>query len=197
MQLTCLITTHHHISWSPIPQIQLNIKGVSVAPHFTLKTENANNTLGTSKLKLQISLTSNKMALEHKQAMTEKLNEGADKKQLTYSNLSFCSYFYSLYANLFFTMVSAESTLPLLHITFANKQLIPTHMMKTCYWHKKYNPWTLSTALPFCWCFQLFLWVFHHLLLFLNPKMLMAIYCEGCSMPTHAPKSRWWLQANF
>ena len=77
MQLTCLIVAHHHVWWHSIPQIQLNIKGVSVAPHFTLATENADNTLGTSKLKLQISITSNKMALELKQAMTEQLNEGA------------------------------------------------------------------------------------------------------------------------
>ena len=45
---------------APGPEIQINVKGASVAPPCSLETDDVNNPLGPSELKLQISITTDK-----------------------------------------------------------------------------------------------------------------------------------------
>jgi ubiquilin len=71
---------------APAPEIQINVKGASVAPTFT---DEDNNALGPSELKLQISITTDKTVLELKQAIAEKSDVGADRQRLIYSGSSF------------------------------------------------------------------------------------------------------------
>ena len=73
---------------APAPEIQINVKGVSVAPPCSLSTDDVNNPLGPSELKLQISITTDKTVLELKQAIAEKSDVGADRQRLIYSGSS-------------------------------------------------------------------------------------------------------------
>lgn len=60
------------MSWCPPSKIQINVKGVSIVPPFTPKTDNNNDILGPSELKLQIFIMADKIVLELKQAITDK-----------------------------------------------------------------------------------------------------------------------------
>ena len=73
---------------APGPEIQINLKGASVAPPCSLETDDVNNPLGPSELKLQISITTDKTVLELKQAIAEKSDVGADRQRLIYSGSS-------------------------------------------------------------------------------------------------------------
>jgi ubiquilin len=53
------------------------------------ETDEDNNALGPSELKLQISITTDKTVLELKQAIAEKSDVGADRQRLIYSGSSF------------------------------------------------------------------------------------------------------------
>ena len=79
---------------APAPEIQINVKGASVALPCSLETDDVNNPLGPSELKLQISITTDKTVLELKQAIAEKSDVGADRQRLIYSGscplFSFC-----------------------------------------------------------------------------------------------------------
>ena len=72
---------------APAPEIQ-NVKGAFVAPPCSLETDDVNNPLGLSELKLQISITTDKTVLELKQAIAEKSDVGADRQRLIYSGSS-------------------------------------------------------------------------------------------------------------
>ena len=76
------------------PEIQINVKGASVVPSFTPKTDEDNDALRPSEVKLQISITTDKTVLELKQAIAEKSDVGADRQRLIYSGsfplFSFC-----------------------------------------------------------------------------------------------------------
>ena len=54
----------------------------------SLETDDVNNSLGPSELKLQISITTDKTVLELKQAIAEKSDVGADRQRLIYSGSS-------------------------------------------------------------------------------------------------------------
>jgi len=73
---------------APAPEIQINVKGASIMPLYTLETNDVNNALvGPNELKLQISITTEKTVLELEQAIAEKSDMGADRQLLIYSGL--------------------------------------------------------------------------------------------------------------